>query len=153
MKQYSTLLASRLSQGNETLTAKQLNCVNLAIVDCTVAVLENYRSNEAKAINKEIIGFLPMLIKGEFTLIIRNWCRKRAQKSAQLMSDTQNMKIYGIRSGNVSYKLLSTADVDHNKKLRILGKNVGAKELTATADFYTTPKERVRIQRVFHTNK
>lgn len=57
-------------------------------------------------------------------------------------SKIENRKLYVIRSGELSYILLSTSDIDLNKKLRVFGKFVDAKTLHQTADFVALPKNR-----------
>ena len=151
MRQYSSILNSRLSRGNETLTVSQRTCVQLAMVDCVAAALETYKTNEAMAINKEAAGLIPSIIKGEIILWIRNWYFKRAKKAAQLRANTENYKIYVVRCSAIAFKLLSTADIDHNKKIRVLGKDVGAKELTTAAAYIATPESKsTKPVRVLH---
>lgn len=64
------------------------------------------------------------------------------KKMAIRRSNIENRKLYVIRSGELSYVLLSTADIDLNKKLRVFGKYVDAKTLHQTADFVAIPRNR-----------
>ena len=143
MRQFSLILNSRLSQANETLTLAQRTCVHLAMADIAKAAVETYKNNEAMAINKEAAGLIPSIIKGEMTLWIRNWYFKRAKKAAILRANTEQYKVYVIRCSSIAFKLLSTLDVDHNKKIKVLGKDVGAKQLTATASYVAYPTRKI----------
>ena len=55
------------------------------------------------------------------------------------MANQTNRKIYVIRSSDVSYTLLSTKDVELNKRLKILNRQVDAKQLTEQSDFIAYP--------------
>lgn len=142
------ILRSRLSKANQTLTPEQTRAVELAMIDASIYSVENYRTNQAKAINREAVGLIGKIFKDEWVLTIRRWYFKRAKKQAQILADTSNRKIYVLRSSDIAYSLLSTADVDFNKKKRVLGKNIGAKELTETADFVAMPSNLNRIKPV-----
>lgn len=147
------ILKSHLSQGGYMdLGDKVINTIEQAMVDYGIRTVEAYRSNEAAAINKEAAGLLPSLVRGELKLWIRGWYFKRAKKQAQTLSSQENRKYYVIRSSDVNYKLLSTKDIELNKKLNILGKHVTAMELTSTADFIAHPSQR-EISKVHYIKK
>ena len=133
------VLKSQLSRSNLLLTPAQEHAVELAMLSYATLCVEQFRENEVKNINREAARLLPSIIKGELKLYIRNWYLKRAKKQAQMLADTTNRKHYVIRKTEIAYIILSTQDVELNKKLRILGKNVGAVELTAKADFIAHP--------------
>lgn len=101
--------------------------------------VDEYRASESKAINKEAVKLLPSLVNGNLKLWIRNFYFKRACKHAKSIAQIENRKVYVIRCSDVNYTILSTKDVELNKKTRVLGKHVGAKELTETADFIAYP--------------
>ena len=133
------ILSSHLSQSHCTLDSSQKHAVLLAMLDFAALEVQTYRSNEATAINREAASLIPSLVRGELKLWIRSWYLKRAKRQAQLLANTTNRKIYVIRSSDVAYSLLSTADVEYNKRLRIFGKNITAKELTERSDFIAHP--------------
>jgi hypothetical protein len=133
------ILRSHLSKGNIALRLSDMPFIERAMIEYAERSIDEYRSSETKAINKEAVSLLPSLISGSLKLWIRNFYFKRANKHAQTLSDMINRKVYVIRCSDVNYTLLSTKDVELNKRTHVMGKNVGAKELTDTADFVAYP--------------
>ena len=140
MTDLKLILASHLSKRNEALTTNQRVAVENAIMECVMHSVDEYRANEAKAINKEAIGLIPALARGQLKLWIRNWYFARAKKQAQIMANIQNRKVYVIRSSDVAYALLSNKDVEMNKRTGLLDKNADALRLHETADYIAFPK-------------
>jgi len=103
-----------------------------------------------KDLNKErreiffmIFGVFASVSWDTFILTIRNRNLKRLKKIYQAISNEDRRKYYIIRSTSINYKVLSTSDVNLNKRLRIFGKFVDAKKLTETADCVITPEGRL----------
>ena len=141
MNKTTLILRSKLSQAGQTMTPEQTRCAELAMLDYMALGVATYRENESKALTKEATGLFSSIIKGELKLWIRNWYFKKAKKEAILRSQMENRKFYVIRKTDIAYQLLSTADVEQGKKLKVLGKHVDAKKLTETADFVAYPKK------------
>ena len=133
------ILQSHLSRRYETLNAMQQKASEDAMLDFGARMVESYRTNEAKAINKEAANLFVSLIQGELKLWLRNYYFKRACRQAKTLADITNRKIYVIRSSDINYKLLSTKDIELNKKLKIMGRNVNAMELTEKSDYIAHP--------------
>lgn len=133
------ILASHLSRRFETLNPKQTDAAHDAMLDYSVRMIGQYRANEAKAINKEAAGLFVSLIRGNLKLWLRNYYFKRACKQADTLAKITNRKTYVIRSTDISYLLLSTKDIEMNKKMKVLGKHVDAMELTEKSDYIAYP--------------
>jgi hypothetical protein len=80
--------------------------------------------------------------KQEFILHFRLKNLKRAKRMAIKMANEDNRKYYVVRSSETEYTTLSTSDVDHNRRIRVFGKNVDAKTMHQTADFVALPNHR-----------
>ena len=87
-----------------------------------------------------IVGQQTILRWTIFLLNIRNNNLIRQIKIYQKISNVDRRKYYIIRSSFIQHKALSTADVDLNRRMRIFGKHVDAKELAKTADCVILPK-------------
>ncbi len=134
------ILKSQLSRANVTLTEEQSLAVETAMSEFAQMQIMKYRDNQAKENNKEAIKLLPSIVSGQLRLWLRNWYFKKAKKQAQIRADTENRKCYVIRKSEIAYVILSTRDVDMNKRMKILGNSIGAKELTANADYVVYPQ-------------
>jgi hypothetical protein len=106
-------------------------------------ILDAYIKEQNKAHRRLIFALFGMFGKGtweNFILHYRTWNLKRIKKVYQKISNEDHRKYYIIRSTEIGYVSLSTADVDRNKRTRVFGKHVDAKELTKTADCVILPK-------------
>jgi hypothetical protein len=63
-----------------------------------------------------------------------------AKRQAQTRANVENRKCYVIQKSLIGYEILSTLDIDLNKKIRVLDKDVNAKKLHEVADFVAYPK-------------
>jgi len=145
MNQLQSILKSKSSIYGVEFDVKERTAIYRAMHDFATRKVSEYR-------NREIKGELPNFFKVLFRMNWDNWIlyfRKiafnRAKKAAQLRAYVENRKVYCIRSSQIGYTLLSTADVEQNKKLRILGKNVDAMKLTATADYVALPFSTMKL--------
>lgn len=140
MNQINLILRSNLSKLGVTLNADQDIAVQGAMTDYAVMAVNRYIDKKAKEARLEAVGFFSSIMKGEFHLYVRKLFFQRAKRQAILRCETENHKVYVIRSGDYSYEVLSTRDVNFNRKVRLLGKNADAKKLTEIADFIAYPK-------------
>ena len=142
LTEINMILRSCESKANVVLDHKQKNAAYSAMLIYAERMIENYRRNENKAINIEAVKLFPSLFRGEFKL----WLRKRAflkgKNMAQRKANIENRKCYLIRSSDIAYTILSTKDVEHNKRVKILGKSVNSMQLTQAADFVAMPKKK-----------
>jgi len=140
MKEIDSILNSNLSKKGVTISNLQKCAVKNAMGDFAVKAVKNHIDKENKEAILEAIHLFPALWSKRIKLLLRKYSCRMACKNAQIRSTTENRKCYVIRNSNISYIVLSTAEVDHIKKIRILGKDVDAIELTKVADFITYPK-------------
>jgi hypothetical protein len=65
-----------------------------------------------------------------------------AKRQAQTRANIENRKCYVIQKSMIGYEILSTLDIDLNKRIRILDNDVHAKKLHEIADFVAYPKNK-----------
>jgi len=137
------ILNSKLSQRDLKLTPQQNIAVREAIVEYAIQVVDAYRSNEIKAVSLEAVKFFPSIIRGEIKMWLRKKRFQRAKRLAQERANLENRKMYCIRSSDIKYEILSTRDIEYNKKLQIFGKNVDFRMLSEMSDFIAFPIRQV----------
>ena len=135
------MLTSKLQQRGETLMDKQFITVREVIAEYALYAIDRYRSNEGKFLKIEAIKLLPSLIKRDYKMFFRKLFYNRAVRHAKNRAYTENLKFYVIRTSDVAYTVLSTRDVELNKKLKIFGKQVDAKLLHEMSDYVATPRQ------------
>ena len=145
MIEQNLIIKSKASIFNVEFDAMQYSAINSAMTEYAVRKVDKYRANENKAVVLEAISLFPALWKGHFKLWLRKRAFLRAKKMAQLQADTDGYKVYVIRSSDIAYKLMSTLDVRHNKRLRVFGKFVDAIVLEETASFTATTKRKIPV--------
>ncbi len=138
MNALQNILRSRASIYKVDFTQQQKKAVYRAMNDYALREVSHYRYREIKKVINEGILFIRW---DNIILRVRRMALKAAKRNAQLRADTENRKIYCIRKSLVGYTLLSTKDVEYNKKIRVLGTNVDALKLAETADFIAYPKK------------
>lgn len=135
------ILNSFESQADVSLANSERTVALSAMIMYAERAVENYRKNEAKAIKMEAVKLFPALLTGQFKLWLRKISFMLAKKKAIRRANMENRKIYVLRSSDIAYTLLSTSDVKTGKKIKALKKNVGALQLTETADFIAYPQK------------
>ena len=135
------ILNSFESQADLKLAGKERSVALSAMIKYGERAVDNYRKNEAQEIKLEAVKLFPALFTGQFKMWLRKVSFKMAKKKAIRRAKIENRKIYVIRSSDIAYTLLSTADVRMGKKIKALKKNVGALQLTETADFIAYPQK------------
>ena len=141
MNQLQSILKSKSSIYGVEFDVKERTAIYRAMHDFATRKVSEYR-------NREIKGELPNFFKVLFRMNWDNWIlyfRKiafnRAKKAAQLRADTEGYKIYCIRKSQIGYQNLSTLEVNINKKIRVLGKDVDAMQLEKVSSFIAYPKK------------
>ena len=136
------VLDSSLSIAGITLDERQRNAVQAAMYNYSARTVENFEREQNKAAVKEALKLFPALFKGQIMLYLRKKSLNKAVKQAELRANVENRKMYVIRASNIAYTILSTADIEHNKKIRVFGKDVDAIKLHETADRVIYPPKR-----------
>lgn len=134
------ILTSELSKYDTVLEPKQKVAVMFAMLRYSEHSVDQYRRKETKAINLEAVKLFPALLKGDYKMWLRKRAYKKAVKMAQKRADTENRKIYCIRTTDIAYTTLSTSEVKAAKKAGVFDKKVNALMLHETADFIAYPK-------------
>jgi phosphopentomutase len=99
-------------------------------------------SNKQKRIVlRPLYGIYARLTWDELVMKLRLFNLRRVKRIVQSLSNEDKRKYYIIQVGDVAYKYISTRDIEHNKKIRVFGKNVDAIKLHETADIVVTPKK------------
>lgn len=133
------VLDSSLSIAGITLDERQRNAVQAAMYNYSARTVENFEREQNKAALKEALKLFPALFKGQIMLYLRKKSLNKAVKQAELRAEVENRKMYVIRASNIAYTILSTADIEHNKKIRVFGKDVDSIKLHETADRVVYP--------------
>jgi len=147
MNTLANILKSKESIHGVKFDAQERHAIYKAMVQYAAKQVAEFKTREIK-------GELPNFFKVIFSMTWDNWILyfrkiafRKARKAAQLRAYTENRKVYVIRKSQIGYTLLSTFEVDQNKRLRILGKDVDAIKLTATADYVALPFSTVKVKR------
>lgn len=142
MTQANDILRSNTSKLNVTLDSRQQQAATMAMIDFAARKVNEYRQSERKEINLEAVKLFPALLVGDWKLWLRKRAFRKACKQAKVRAEIENRKMYIIRSTEIAYIILSTLEVEQNKKVRVFGKNVDAIKLHETADKVVYPPKR-----------
>lgn len=103
----------------------------------------NFALNETGKQERKLVylmlGYFAKLTWQEFVLYLRAKSLKRHKRIAQRLANEDRRKYYIIRDSEIGFKRFSTLDVDLNKRLHIMGKDVDAKKLHEVADAVIYP--------------
>ena len=69
------------------------------------------------------------------------WNFRIAKAEAVRRSEQENRKVYVIQSSPVHYRVFSTAEIRHLKKIRVFKKELTFKEMTEKSVFVAYPKK------------
>ncbi len=141
MNQIQSILKSKESIHGVTFDAKERNAIYRAMVQYAAREVAKYHNREIKSIGKRGIRLLLSLKWDNIILWIRQKSFNLAKKKAQLRANTEMRKIYVIRNSMIGYSILSTFEINQNKKLRILKKDIDAMKLHEIADFIAWPQK------------
>lgn len=142
MNTLQSILKSKASIYGVDFDAKERTAIYKAMVQYAARQVAEYHNREIKSVG---IGGIRLLLSLKWDNIVL-WIRQKsfnlAKKKAQHRANTEIRKIYVIRNSMIGYSILSTFEVNQNKKLRILKKDIDAMKLHEVADFIAYPKKR-----------
>lgn len=118
----------------------EIRSIEVAMVNYAASEVVRFKDREIKG---EMKSFWKLLVKFSWDnalLYARSKVFKKAKRQARLRAETEGRKIYVIRKSAIGYQLMSTLDVQHNKRVRILDKDVDAMTMEQMSDFIATPK-------------
>lgn len=136
-----SILTSEKSKFNVTLDSAQNNAVQSAMHLYAIRKIDEYRSNESKAINLEAVSLFPALFKGEWKLWLRKRAFIKAKKAAQVRANIEGRPVHVVRSTDIAFIIQSTKEVRQLKKVGIYKKNVDAITMNSVADYTAYPKD------------
>lgn len=128
--------------GDTGLTDEQKSKIKEAMNLFALRKIEEYRNRELKGEVKTFFKLLMNFSYDNSLLWGRYQILKRAIKKARRRANIENRKCYVIREANLKYKVLSTLDVDYNKKIRVMNKDVDFRKLHEVSDFIAYPKKK-----------
>jgi len=141
MNTLANILKSKESIHGVKFDVQERNAIYKAMVQYGARQVAEFKTREIK-------GELPNFFKVIFSMTWDNWILyfrkiafRKARKAAQLRADTEGYKIYCIRKSQIGYQNLSTLEVNINKKIRVLGKDVDAIQLERVSSFIAYPKK------------
>lgn len=134
------ILRSKASIFNTKFDSMQVLAAEQAMIVFANDQIDEFSKEQNKEVAFEAVKLFPALVKKQFILWLRKKSFLLACKEAQLRADTEGFKCFVIRSSRIGYTILNTLDIDLNKKIRVLGKDVDAIELEKTASFTATRK-------------
>lgn len=124
----------------EGIPDKKIKRIEAAMVKYALKQVAAFKSREIKNICLDSLKYFPRLTWDSIIWWLRKKSFDMAKRQAQTRANIENRKCYVIRKSLIGYEILSTLDVDLNKKIRVLDKDVNAKKLHEVADFVAYPK-------------
>jgi hypothetical protein len=125
----------------EGLTAKQIQGIETSMTLFAVQEIGKFKTREITGTMTSFFKLVMNFSWDNTVLYIRYRSFLLAKRQARIQANIQNRKYYIIRSSLIGYKVLSTMDIDLNKRVRILDKHITAKNLHEKADAVVMPKK------------
>lgn len=97
---------------------------------------------QSKLITGDVKSFIYLLFhanRDNIILYMRHIMYRLAVKKARFRSKSEGYKMYVILKSEIKYQVLSTLDFKYNKTVRILDKNITAKDMEAIAALVVYP--------------
>ena len=147
MKTKKSILEKHLTVMGNTIGVKIPENTNEFVLRAMQEYAESFSEEVLNAVSMDEKKFLWLFPRELFAFWWTNFILRRRAKnlksicrSIQKLSNQDKRKYYVIRASQTGYKVLSVADVKHNKAIRVFGKHVDAIKLAETADRVITPK-------------
>jgi len=119
---------------------KTLKCIEAAMIEYGLRQVAEYKNREIKDVCLYSFKYFPRLTCNNIIWWLRKLSFNMAKHQAQIRANIENRKCYVIRKSLIGYEILSTLDIDLNKRIRLLNKNIDAQKLHEVADFVAYPK-------------
>ena len=133
MNKRNLILKQAFGGADLGLTPPQLRKVETAMEMYKVSELNEYRNRQLK---EDMITLFQLILNFTWdnaTIWARYQVYKRASKQAKLRMRTEGYKMYVVRESRLNYKVISSLDVKYNKRLKVMRKEVTAKDLEKIA--------------------
>jgi len=125
----------------EGIPEKTLKRIEAAMIEYGLRQVADYKDREIKNVCLYSFKYFPRLTWDNIIWFLRKISFNLAKRQAQTRANVENRKCYVIRKSLIGYEILSTLDINLNKKIRVLDKDVNAKKLHEVADFVAYPKK------------
>jgi hypothetical protein len=135
---HNTLLANLKTL--DGISEKTLKRIESAMIEYALKQVADYKGREIKNVFLYSFKYFPRLTWDNIIWWLRRLSFNIAKRQAQTRANIENRKCYVIRKSLIGYTVLSTLDINLNKKLRILEKDVNAIKLHEVSDFVVYPK-------------
>jgi hypothetical protein len=125
----------------EGISNDKIKRIEAAMVEYALKQVSDYKDREIKNVFLYSFKYFPRLTWDNIIWRLRKLSFNMAKRQAQTRANTENRKCYVIRKSLIGYEILSTLDIDLNRKIRVLDKNVNALKLHEVADFVAYPEK------------
>jgi hypothetical protein len=115
--------------------------IEMAMIEYALKQIADYKDREIKNVCLYSFKYFPRLTWDNIILWLRKLSFNMAKKQAQTRANVENRKCYIIRKSLIGYTIFSTLDINLNKKIRVVDKNVNFKKLHEVADFVVYPEK------------
>jgi len=126
----------------EGIPDEKIKRIESAMIEYALKQVSDYKNREIKNVFLYSFKYFPWLTWNNIIWWLRKISFNMAKRQAQTKANVENRKCYVIRKSLIGYEILSTLDIDLNRKIRILDKDVNAKKLHEVADFVAYPKNK-----------
>jgi len=126
----------------EGISNDKIKRIEAAMIEYALKQVANYKHREIKNVFLYSFKYFPRLTWNNIIWWLRRLSFNMAKRQAQERANIENRKCYVIRKSLIGYTVLSTLDINLNKKIRIVDKNVTAMKLYEAADCVVYPEKK-----------
>jgi len=137
---HNTLLANLKTL--DGLPDDKIKRIESAMIEYALKQVADYKDREIKNVFLYSFKYFPRLTWDNIIWWLRKISFNIAKRQAQTRANLENRKCYVIRKSLIGYTVLSTLDINLNKKIRVVDKNVNAMKLYEAADCVVYPKNK-----------
>lgn len=105
-----------------------------------VGLRADIEKKEQRRILFMVYGYFKKLTWDSFLLKLRTRSLNRMKKDYQFLANENRRTYYILLDGMFTHRALSTADVDFNKKIRVIDKDVDSRRIRSVAEATIIPK-------------
>lgn len=129
MNRQRMLLLSELGGTWDGIDVQRIPKIETAMTKFAFNELAKHKSRE---LNEHTVSFVKLIFQANYDNIIlfmRYRMYKAAVKKAKLRAKSEGYKMYVVRNDKISYRVISTLEFKINKRIRILDKDLSAKDM------------------------
>lgn len=144
-----TVLERELNELYEThgiaIPEKAMPYIRKAMKSFAVNAIYKYKKNRKERMVKSL-KHVPKAFRIAYQEFFLQWIRKiflkKAVRMAELKAYNEGYKQFVVRATTFSYKVFSTLEFKHNKQIKVLKKNLTAKDVEREASRIIYPKKK-----------